>query len=63
MKSTTVLAVSLAVLAVAWQGWSPDKIAAQSGGASGVIGGSVTLAYALTLFVPLTHLLADLGTE
>ncbi len=42
MKSTTVLAVSLAVLAVAWQGWSPDKIAAQSGGASGVIGGSVT---------------------
>lgn len=28
-----------------------------------VIGGSVTLAYGLTLFVPLTQLLADLGTE
>lgn len=28
-----------------------------------VVGGSVTLAYALTLFIPLTQMLADLGTE
>jgi general secretion pathway protein F len=28
-----------------------------------VVGGSVTLAYALTLFLPLTQLLADLGSE
>jgi general secretion pathway protein F len=28
-----------------------------------VVGGSVVLAYALTLFVPLTQMLADLGTE